>query len=634
MEKVTDVIVIKKGQELDLIKFVSDLSSIGYHRVYETPEIGEFMVRGGLITVWPHKYKEPARVELFGNKVDRIFLINSRNLVIKEQVNDLVILPVRGLTPSGSTGVRPLKGRANQEEIFLSEIKKGDYVVHLDHGVGKFLGFSDQTTGHNLVIEYAKGSKLYVPTSQINRLTKYIGPNVRRPTLSHLGTGSWERTKQKVEKSVVNMAKELLQLYALRESAKRRSYAPDSPWQQEMEDDFEFTPTDDQLKSTNEIKKDLEGVRPMDRVLVGDVGFGKTEVAIRAAFKAVQDGRQVAILTPTTVLAEQHFHTFRNRLSKFPVVVEYLSRFTSNTKTDEIQKRLENGEIDILIGTHRLLSNEVNFKNLGLLVIDEEHRFGVAQKEKVKSLKLNIDVLTLSATPIPRTLNATLTRIRDISVLAEPPLGRVSTVTYVNAYNEHLVRTAILNEIKRSGQVYYLHNRVSDLAKKSLEIKKLVPEARLGFLHGQMSGDEIEKTMNAFLDHQYDVLVSTTIIASGLDVPNANTIIVENAHKLGLADLHQLRGRVGRSTKEAYAYFFYPKISNPTPEALDRLLAIYEFQKLGSGFDIAKKDLEIRGAGNLLGKEQSGQMSLVGYELYVQLLSQAVEKLRKKSIYG
>jgi transcription-repair coupling factor (superfamily II helicase) len=429
---------------------------------------------------------------------------------------------------------------------------------------------------------------------------------------------------------MVNMAKDLLRLYALRDQAQRRPYSVDSPWQRQLEDSFDYQPTQDQLTAVAEIKKDLEGKRPMDRLLVGDVGFGKTEVALRAAFKVVQDGKQVAVLVPTTILAEQHYHVFLERMGQFPIKIAYLSRFVSSARAEEVITKLKTGLIDIVIGTHTLLGKTIDYHNLGLLIIDEEHRFGVAQKEQVKKLKLEIDVLTLSATPIPRTLNGALSKLRDISVLHTPPEGRQHIITNVTHYDEAMVRAAITTELKRGGQAYFLSNNVQTIYQRATKLKQLIPEARFGVVHGQLPGDEIEQIMANFLEHKFDVLVSTTIIASGLDIPNANTILIDNAHLIGLADLHQLRGRVGRSPEQAFAYFFYPQISNPTPEALDRLLAIYEFQSLGAGFDIAKKDLEIRGAGNLLGREQSGQLSLVGYELYVQLLSQAVDRLKKK----
>lgn len=620
---ITNTLVVKKNQRLDLIKFVADLSSLGYRRVYDSPEANEFSVRGGLVTIWPVRYREPVRIEFFGDRADTLSLIDPKTKAREEPLDEVVIVAVGAIQ-------KIKRQKQTEDQIFLSEIRKGDYVVHIDHGVGRFLGYQEEDKHQTLLIEYAKGSRLYVPISQIDRLTKYIGPANKRPSLNYLGTGAWEKTKRRVHKSVVSMAKDLLRLYAQREQAQRPPYSPDSVWQRELEDSFEFNATEDQLQATADLKKDLTRQQPMDRLLVGDVGFGKTEVAIRVAFQAVQEGKQVAVLVPTTILAEQHYRVFLERMKRFPVRIEYLSRFVTSTKTRVSLEKLNNGEIDILIGTHRLLGQDVQFKNLGLLIIDEEHRFGVAQKEQTKKLKLEVDVLTLSATPIPRTLNAALSKLRDISTLSSPPEGRQQIVTNVSRYEHYLVRKAILDEIHRFGQVYYLFNKVQTIYQKAAELKKLIPEARFGVVHGQLPGEEIEKAMADFLERKFDVLVCTTIIASGLDIPNANTILVENAHLIGLADLHQLRGRVGRSDKQAYAYFFYPVIASPTPEALDRLLAIYEFQSLGAGFDIAKRDLEIRGAGNLLGREQSGQMSLVGYELYVQLLSQAVEKLRIK----
>lgn len=518
------------------------------------------------------------------------------------------------------------------EKIFLSEIKEGDFVVHIDSGIGKFIGFEtkDNSLGklQNLVVEYARGDRVFVPVNQIERLTKYIGAGSRKPNLSSLGTASWERIKQRVKDSVILIAKDLLEVYAKREILKRKPYLADSSWQKQLEANFEYRETTDQLLAVNEIKKDLESEKPMDRLLVGDVGFGKTEVAIRAAFKVSSDGRQVALLVPTTILAEQHFHLFKQRLKDFPLRVEMLSRFTKKESINNIIADVENGAIDIIIGTHRLLSKDIVFKNLGLLIIDEEHRFGVNQKEKLKKVRTEVDVLSLSATPIPRTLQMSLTKIRDISLLSEPPFGRLPIETVVREFDLDLVKEAATRELQRVGQVFYLSNRVDTISAKAYQIKNLLPEARVEFAHGQMGEGVLEQVMNRFYEGKIDILVCTTIIGSGLDLPNANTLILENAQKFGLADLYQLRGRVGRGQSQAYAYLFYPKNYKPEGDAAKRLLAISQSTELGSGIKLAKEDLEIRGAGNLLGAEQSGNITLVGFELYIQLLAQAVEQLK------
>lgn len=548
-------------------------------------------------------------------------------------LSELVIIPFRSLPNLEKMWQK--KADTNYEKIFLSEIKEGDFVVHIDNGIGKFVGYKTQeteneTTIESLMVEYARGDMLYVPVNQVERLTKYIGAGNKKPPLSSLGTASWERVKQKVKDSVIEVAKDLLEVYAKRELIKRKPYSSDSGWQRQLEESFEFKETPDQLKAVEEIKKDLENTLPMDRVLVGDVGFGKTEVAIRAAFKVAHDGFQVAVLVPTTLLAEQHFHLFKERLKEFPIRVEILSRIVENTKQKEVITDVENGSVDILIGTHRLLSKDIVFNKLGLLIIDEEHRFGVTQKESLKKIRTEIDVLSLSATPIPRTLHMALTNIRDISLLTTPPFGRLPISTQVGEYDLNKVKEALQKEIDRGGQAFYLSNRVATIQAKTKQIQELTPNLRVDYAHGQMDEGKLEILMDKFYSKEIDVLVCTTIIGSGLDIPNVNTIIIENSHKFGLADLYQLRGRVGRSEREAFAYLFYPKNYKPTGAAAQRLLAISQATELGSGFKIANQDLEIRGAGNLLGTSQSGNISLVGFELYIQLLSQAVEQLRAR----
>ncbi len=529
---------------------------------------------------------------------------------------------------------RLTKKRPVKRQWFLSQILPGDYVVHIEHGIGKFTGLTTMSVNGNereyLVIEYAAGDRLYVPTDQIDRVTRYIGATDSPPALSRLGTQEWARTKQRIKNSVTNIAQELLTLYATREVIPGFAFSPDSIWQQELEASFPYQETPDQLEAIRAVKEDMEKAKPMDRLVCGDVGYGKTEVALRAAFKAVMDNKQVAFLVPTTVLAQQHFNTFSQRLKAFPIRVEMLSRFCSEKEQQTILEGLASGAVDICIGTHRLLQKDVSFKNLGLVIIDEEQRFGVIHKERLKQMRQEVDVLTLSATPIPRTLHMSLTGIKDISIMETPPEERLPIKTYVGHYNEQLIKEAILRELERNGQVFFVHNRIqtiSDIAKK---LKDLVPEAKIAIAHGRMPEEELEKVMLDFSNGQIDILVSTTIIESGLDMPNVNTLIVNQADRLGLTQLYQLRGRVGRGSHRAYAYFLFDKGKRLTPQAQKRLRTIFEATELGAGFNIAMKDLEIRGAGNLLGVEQSGHIAAVGFDLYCRLLAEAVEELKAK----
>lgn len=512
------------------------------------------------------------------------------------------------------------------------DLKPGDYVVHVSHGVGKYLGVRtleiEGAQRDYLFVKYAGADALYVPTDQINLLQKYVGAEGHEPRLNRLGGTEWARVKNRVRDSVRQLAQDLLLLYASRERVRGHAFRGDTTWQAEFEDAFKYEETPDQLQAAEEIKRDMEKSRPMDRLLCGDVGYGKTEVAIRAAFKAVTDGKQVAVLVPTTILAQQHYHTFRERFEGYPVHIEVLSRFRSPREQAEIVERLRAGRIDILIGTHRLLSDDVVFSDLGLLIIDEEHRFGVAHKEKIKQLKTAVDVLTLTATPIPRTLHMALTSLRDMSVINTPPEDRFPVQTYVVPYDESLVADAIARELHRGGQVFYVHNRIQTIDRAARRVAELAPQARVVVGHGQMKEDHLEKVILDFLDGEFDVLVSTTIIESGLDMPNVNTLIVEEADKLGLAQLYQLRGRVGRSDRLAYAYFMYRKERLMNEVAEKRLAAIAEFTELGSGFKLAMRDLEIRGAGNILGPEQHGYMVSVGFEMYCRLLEQAVRELK------
>ena len=521
---------------------------------------------------------------------------------------------------------------------FLAEVNPGDYVVHQEHGIGRFEGLVKlNMTGverEYLLIHYAGTDKLYIPTDQLDRVTRFIGMGDSVPGLSKLGTTEWTRAKTRVKENVQDIARELLRLYSAREASKGFAFSPDSeqPWLQELEDAFPYEETPDQLRAIEEVKADMERPRPMDRLVCGDVGYGKTEVALRAAFKAVLDQRQVAILVPTTVLALQHFNTFKERLKAFPVRVELLSRFRSEKEQKRILEDLAFGKVDIVIGTHRLLQKDVVFLNLGLLIVDEEQRFGVIHKERLKQLRSEIDVLTMTATPIPRTLHMSLVNLRDMSVIETPPQERLPIRTTIREYDESLIREAILREIDRGGQIFFVHNRVQGIQVIAQKLQRLIPEARFVVGHGQMAEDQLERVMLDFSSGKYDVLISTTIIENGLDIPNANTIIVNNAAFFGLAQLYQLRGRVGRATHQAYSYFLYNKDAKLTPLQEKRLRAIFEATELGAGFRIAMKDLEIRGAGNLLGAEQSGFMNSVGFDLYCKLLAEAVQELQGKQV--
>ncbi|MDR7509018.1 MAG: transcription-repair coupling factor [Armatimonadota bacterium] len=517
-----------------------------------------------------------------------------------------------------------------------TDLSPGDLVVHVHHGIGIYRGMVRLLMGgaerDYLELEYAQGDRLYVPTDQIDLVQRYIGVEGQQPRIHRLGGAEWEREKKRVREAARELARELLQLYALRETAQGHAFGPDTPWQQELEATFEFEETPDQWLAIQDVKRDMESPRPMDRLIAGDVGYGKTEVALRAAFKAVMDGRQVAVLVPTTVLAQQHYTVFLKRLAPYPVTVEVLSRFRSRAEQRKVLEGLAAGTVDIVIGTHRLLQPDVRFRNLGLVIIDEEQRFGVRHKEHLKKLRATVDVLALTATPIPRTLHMSLVGLRDMSVMETPPEARLPIHTEVRPYDDALVRAAILRELDRGGQVYVVHNRVETIERAARRIRALVPEARVAVAHGQMPEDRLEQVMLDFLGGRFDVLVCTTIVEIGLDIPRVNTILIEDAHLMGLSQLYQLRGRVGRSDRQAYCYLLYPRGAALTEEARQRLEAMREFVELGSGFKLALRDLEIRGAGNLLGPEQHGHLAAVGFELYTRLLDEAVRELRGQAV--
>ena len=521
----------------------------------------------------------------------------------------------------------------DSEKIVFADLKPGDIVVHQTHGIGQFIGVNtitaDGVTKDYIKIKYRNDDILYVPTNSLDSVRKYIGGGDNSsPRLNKLGGKEWSATTSKVKKNLEAVAKDLIELYAKRQKIKGFSFSPDTPWQKQFEDSFPYTETDDQLRCIQDVKKDMEKPQPMDRLLCGDVGYGKTEVAIRAAFKAVMDQKQVAYLVPTTILANQQYEEFKTRMQEFAINVELLNRFKTKKEQDEIIKKLKLGEVDVIVGTHRLLSEDVNFKDLGLLIIDEEHRFGVKDKEKIKKLRTNIDVLTMTATPIPRTLHMSIVGVRDMSVIYEPPHNRKPVQTYVLEYDQEVITEAITKEIERGGQVFYLFNQVEGIEKKANEISMLVPEAKVGFAHGKMSGRELEEIMESFINHEINVLVCTTILESGIDIPNANTIIVENADRLGLAQLYQIRGRVGRSDKQAYAYVTYKRDKLLSEVADKRLKAIKEFTEFGSGFKIAMRDLEIRGAGSMLGEMQHGHIEQVGYDTYCKLLDEVIKEMQ------
>ena len=533
---------------------------------------------------------------------------------------------------------RPLPRRRTQfksesPETSYADLKAGDWVVHVDYGIGRFMGLVRRTLEgaerEFLQLEYADEDELFVPVHQADRISLYVGPDERPPHPTRLGTPEWQATKMRVRGAVRKVAWDLLDLYARREMAEGFAFQPDTVWQKELEASFPYIETDDQVRAIAEVKSDMERRRPMDRLLCGDVGYGKTEVALRAAFKAVMDGKQVGMLVPTTILAQQHFETFEQRLAPFPVKIAMLSRFKTSAEQDRILEQLGAGEVDIVIGTHRLVQQDVAFKDLGLLIIDEEQRFGVAHKEHLKKFRTEVDVLTLTATPIPRTLYMSLSGVRDISIINTPPSDRLPVNTFVGAYDPAIVRRAVLRELDRHGQVFFVHNRVQTIESMANQLRRLVPEARIAVAHGQMAENQLAEVMHQFTHGNVDVLLSTSIIESGLDIPNANTLIVDRGDTFGLAQLYQLRGRVGRGAQRAYAYFFFNHRKEPTMEGRERLEIIAENSQLGSGYSIAMRDLEMRGAGDLLGTQQSGHIAAVGFHLYTRLLNQVVNELKK-----
>ncbi|MFH1691751.1 MAG: transcription-repair coupling factor [Candidatus Omnitrophota bacterium] len=621
-----------EGQTFNLDDFVRCLVDYGYVRQQKVLEEGDFSRRGGIVDVFPATFDHPLRIE-WDDKV--ISSIKSYALATGLSFWDhkiVILLPKRALRRQSSL--------SSANDLPLNnfvDIKKGDYVVHPQHGIGIFLGtekieLKDGLRQH-MIIQYAAGDKLFVPLEQMHLVQKYISFGGRPPKIHRLGSGIWKRTKMRAQKAAVKVALDLLRLQAVRKTLGGFAFSKDVAWQKQFEETFPYPETPDQAKAVTSTKQDMESCFAMDRLLCGDVGYGKTEVAMRAAFKCVMDNRQVAFLVPTTVLAEQHYQNFKKRVADFGVCVEMLSRFKTGSQQKGIIEDLALGRVDIVIGTHRLLSKDIVFKNLGLVIIDEEQRFGVKAKETLKQMRALVDVLTLTATPIPRTLYMSLMGAKDISIINTPPENRMAVETYVVAYDKALLRQALKRELGRGGQVFFVHNRVEDIEEVKEEVVSLAPvQARIEYAHGQMSARELEKIMIDFLSNKIDILVSTTIIESGIDVPNANTIIINNADCFGLADLHQLRGRVGRFTKKAYAYFVVSGQKPLTREKKKRLEAIHMYSELGSGFRIAMEDLELRGAGNLLGLQQSGHIAAVGFDLYCRLLRDAVTALGKTAM--
>ena len=624
-----DSIKVIKGNSIDIADFMKQLVGFGYTRRQGITEQGDVSVRGENILLYPATFEYPLRIELSGDIIEKIVSVDTVTFKSIQEHNAVIILPL------GTAGIRRRKTWSEKDPIdVFVDIDPGDYVVHVDYGIGKYIG-RKSVKGESgkedcVVIEYRDGDVLYVPISDLNKVQKYIYFQRKRPKLHKLGGKAWKRIKERAARGALKIAGEILEVQAKRESLKGVKFSSDTDWQKDIESSFPYKETEDQLRATIEVKNDMEKSRPMDRLLCGDVGYGKTEVALRAAFKAVMDNKQVAILVPTTILAEQHYNTFSKRFKAFPVNIDMLSRFRKKNDQENIIKALREGYVDIIIGTHRLLSDDIAFKDLGLVIIDEEQRFGVRHKEKLKRMRLIVDVLTLTATPIPRTLYLALMGGRDISVINTPPLERQPVGTYVVELEENLIRKAIEKELSRKGQVYFVHNRIESIDKVAERLKKLVPDARITIGHGRMSERDLERTMLKFTNGQIDILVCTTIIESGIDIPNANTLIVDRAENFGMADLYQLRGRVGRFNRKAYAYFIVKKIDTLTHDEQRRLGALKKLTELGSGFKVAMQDLELRGAGNLLGVEQHGYIEQVGFDLYCRLLRKSIEELQKQ----
>jgi transcription-repair coupling factor (superfamily II helicase) len=613
------------NKETSLEEVTEGVIKLGYRRVDEVGEEGDFSLRGDTLEIYPVNFNFPLRIEWEFEVVRKIYSFD-KNLNKKIIDYDfLIIIPY-------FKKVKRYPGEDFPLEAIL-RIKKGDYVVHTRYGIGKFLGMKKLRVkgkeNYYFEIEYDKRDKLYVAKEEAHLIQKYISFHLRPPRLSRLGSKEWVRTKEKVSKGIKEFALQLLRMDAQRRVIAGFSFSPDTEWQKVFEGSFPYDETEDQIKAVIEVKKDMEKSICMDRIICGDVGYGKTEVAMRAAFKAVMDGRQVAFLVPTTILAYQHYTNLLKRTEEFPINVEMLSRFCPPSQQKNIIQRLKDGKIDIIVGTHRLLSSDVNFKDLGLLIIDDEHKFGVGHKEKIKTLKIGIDVLTLTATPIPRTLYMSMVGIKNISLIRTFPQERLAIKTIVCEFSPKILREAVEREMNRKGRVFFIHNRIESIHRIEKKLRKIFPpQLRMGVVHGRLPSHSIEKVMLDFIEGRLDCLLSTAIVESGIDIPSANTIMINDAHKFGLADLHQLRGRVGRSHIQSYAYFIVPDREVISSEAKKRLKLISEFSHLGGGFEVAMSDLELRGAGNLLGKEQHGFIWMVGFDLYCRLLKKEIEYLK------
>ena len=608
-----NLIFLKENQRSNFSQFIRKLDEMGYEKVFKISEPGEFSQRGGIVDIFPINSNQAFRLDFLGNEIDSIKLLNIK---AEDEKKTKEIL----------------KKRLSSQKVFsdLKEIKPGDFLVHLDHGIGKLaeikeFDFPNYEKQKYYVLEYDKQDKLYVPLGLERKLSRYVG--FSDPKISRLGSLTWQKTKKKIKEEVEKFAKELLKIYSEKEIAERQPYQTDSGMDFQLQAGFDYEETPDQLQAIEDIKKDMSKLKPMDRVVCGDVGFGKTEIALRTAVLVVANNRQVALICPTTILANQHYNFFKKRLEKLPVKVALISRLQKKEEQIKIIQDLKDGRIDILIGTHRILSKDIIFKNLQLLIIDDEQKFGVKQKEKLRQIKPSIDVLSLSATPIPRTIYLAMSSFKNISMIQTPPKGRMAVKTKVLPYNAKLIKKAINFELKRKGQIYYLHNRVNTIYKTAIQIKKLAPRVKIGIIHGRIPEKRLLKIMDDFQKEKTNVLLATTIIENGIDMPKVNTIIIEDATRLGLSQAHQIRGRVGRSHTEGFAYFMYdPKYL--TPLAKERLDALSDSQELGAGYRIAIRDLELRGAGNILGKEQSGTINKIGLNLYSQILSEAIEKIK------
>ncbi len=617
-----NTIFFKKNETIQFSEFLRKMDEMGYERVFKVSDPGEFSQKGGVIEIFPINMKNAVRLDFFGNKIENIELLDIK-IEDEDKSKEL------------------LNKKLKSQKLFsdLKNLKPGDYLVHLDHGVAKFIGIEkveiknpDFKTNPALknkisefyVLEYAQNDRLFVPMGLERKFSRYVG--FSNPVVSRLGSALWQNTKRKIKEDVEKLAKELLALYSQKEITVRAPYINDEDLEKELQSGFLFQETPDQLQALSDIKKDLEIDKPMDRIVCGDVGFGKTEIAIRTAFLAGVNNRQTAVICPTTILASQHFQNFKKRFENLPFKIALLSRLQTKAEQKKIIEEVKKGTVDILIGTHRILSNDIEFKNLQLLIIDDEQRFGVKQKEKLRQKNPSLDILSLSATPIPRTIYLALSSFKNISLIQTPPKGRTAIKTHILPYNKNILKKAVEFELARGGQVYFLHNRVETMDKTKEKLQKFLPEAKISSIHGRMDEKHIMKVMDDFQKGITNTLVATTIIENGIDLPKVNTIIIEDASRLGLAQAYQIRGRVGRSFIESYAYLFYPK--KLPPLAKERLKALSEATELGAGYHIAIKDLELRGAGNILGKEQSGSINKIGLNLYCQLLADAVEKSR------